>query len=379
MCVTALARCFARAAPHPNPLPGGEREHCASPLTVLNIAYPFAPVGPDAVGGAEQVLSQIDAGLVRAGYRSIVVACEGSKTAGMLISVPRHDGPIDDAGRAEAHGRYRQAIETALHRWPVDVVHFHGIDFHRYLPRSDLPTLVTLHLPPSWYPAEIFQPDRPQTWLHAVSPSQHRACPPGARLLPPIENGVDVDGLAARHAKRRFGLCLGRICPEKGFHLALDAAKQADMPLLVAGEVFPYETHERYFREEIRPRLDRHRRFIGPVGWTHKRRLLSAARCLLVPSLAPETSSLVAMEALACGTPVVAFRAGALADIVEHGRTGFLVDSAAEMADAMGAASGLDPERCRETARTRFALDRTVARYLDRYHWLAQGTVPGAA
>jgi glycosyltransferase involved in cell wall biosynthesis len=85
------------------------------------------------------------------------------------------------------------------------------------------------------------------------------------------------------------------------------------------------------------------------------------------------------MEALACGTSVVAFRAGALADIVEHGRTGFLVDNAAEMADAMQAVSGFAPERCRETARTRFALDRTVARYLDRYQRLAQGAVPGAA
>ena len=101
-------------------------------------------------------------------------------------------------------------------------------------------------------------------------------------------------------------------------------------------------------------------RHLGPVGFARKRRLLSAARCLLVPSMAPETSSLVAMEALACGTPVIAYRAGALAEIVEHGRTGFLVESTEAMADAIGRAGTIDPETCRRAARARFPLARTV-------------------
>ena len=104
-------------------------------------------------------------------------------------------------------------------------------------------------------------------------------------------------------------MALGRICPEKGYHIALDAAARAGVPMVLAGEVFRYPAHEQYFRDEIAPRLDASRRFIGPVGLHRKRRLLSEARCLLAPSLAPETSSLVAMEALACGTPVIAFPA----------------------------------------------------------------------
>ena len=143
------------------------------------------------------------------------------------------------------------------------------------------------------------------------------------------------------------------------------------MPLLLAGQTFPYDAHESYFAREIAPRLDRARRFIGPIGLVRKRRLLSAARCLLLPSLAPETSSLVAMEALACGTPVIALPSGALPEIVEHGRTGFIVSDEQEMAEAIPAAARIEPEVCRAAARERFSLVRTVERYFALYRQLA--------
>jgi glycosyltransferase involved in cell wall biosynthesis len=349
-------------------------------LSILSVAFPFAPVGPDSVGGAEQVLAQLDAALVRAGHRSVVVACAGSRPAGTLIATPRVAGAITDAVRRRLHRAHRQAIGRALRRWPVDVVHMHGIDFHAYLPPPGRPVLVTLHLPPEWYPPSIFRLERPNTFLHCVSASQRARCPHGARLLPGVPNGVALDALDARQAKRRFAVALGRICPEKGFHLALDAAKRASVPLLLAGQTFPYEAHETYFAREIVPRLDGSRRFIGPVGLARKRRLLSAARCLLLPSLAPETSSLVAMEALACGTPVIAFPSGALPEIVEHGRTGFIVRNEQEMAEAIHAAAQIEPEVCRAAARQRFSLERTVERYFALYrHLAARGGAKAAA
>jgi glycosyltransferase involved in cell wall biosynthesis len=340
-------------------------------LTVLSVAYPLAAVGPDAVGGAEQVLTQLDRALVRAGHRSIVIACEGSEIAGELVSVPRVSGVLDEAAVSEARLRHGEAIRHVLARTSVDVVHMHGIDFHTYLPPAGPPVLATLHLPIAWYPADLPRPKRPATFLHCVSDSQHEGCAASPALLPPIPNGVTVAENAPRHAKRRFALMLSRICPEKGVHLAIDAAKQADMPLLIGGAVYPYPTHQRYFDEEVAPRLDRRRRFLGPVGGARKARLLAAARCVAIPSLVAETSSLVAREALAAGTPVVALRNGALAETVEHGRTGFLVDNPRAMPETMVRAADLNPEDCREAARSRFSLDRMIASYFAVYAQLA--------
>lgn len=344
-------------------------------LTVLNVAYPLAPVGPDAVGGAEQVLSALDRALVSAGHRSLVVACEGSEVAGTLCPIPAEPGPLDDAARQRAWVAQRRTIAECRRRWPVDLVHLHGIDFDAYLP-ADGPTLVTLHLPLGWYPAGALRPSRPDLWLHGVSEAQCREAPDGAELLPPVPNGVSIGDGAGPHTKRSFALMLGRICPEKGVHLALDAARQADVPLLVAGRLFPYDSHVRYFEQEVVPRLDARHRFIGPLGLRRKRRFLAAARCLVVPSLCPETSSLVAMEALSCGTPVVAFPNGALPEIIDHGRTGFLVKDVTEMAEAIRAAAGLDRAECRAEAVRRFSFDRMVDRYIEVYQRLAGRAQP---
>ncbi len=231
---------------------------------------------------------------------------------------------------------------------------------------------MTLHLPPQWYPAGAFHPERADTWLVCVSKSQWRSCPPSPRLRAPIENGVPVDSISPGVRKRDFAIALGRICPEKGFHLAMDAAVQAGLPLLLGGMVYSYREHVAYFRREIEPRLDGRRlRFLGLVGFARKRRLLAAARCLLAPSLAAETSSLVAMEALASGTPVIAFPSGALPEIIEDGKTGFLVSDVREMADAIRRADSIDPAACRRAAVERFSARRMADEYLALYMQLS--------
>ncbi len=340
--------------------------------TILSVAYPRAPGGPDSVGGAEQVLARLDRAITEAGHRSVVVASEGSTVRGTLVPTPRIEGTFDDGARALAQRNHREAIQAALARWQVDQIHLHGVDFLEYLPPAGPPALVTLHLPPAWYPEQAFRVDRPNTWLQCVSASQEKACPPDASLVPYVENGIPVERFQRTLRKRSWVLSLGRICPEKGFHLALDAAHLAGVSFLLAGEVYPYPDHVRYYNQEIVPRLDKFRRFIGPIGFQDKRRLFASAQCLLAPSLVPETSSLVAMEALASGTPVIAFPSGALADIVKDGRTGFLVKSVAEMVQAIQAVSALDPAVCRTAAQERFSSRRMIREYFELYNRLLQ-------
>src|SRR6185437_225768 len=135
---------------HEQPALSRTRRYRDAMLTVLSVAYPFAPVGPDAVGGAEQILSRIDQALVAAGHRSLVIACAGSRMEGELLQIPAPPSDtIDDAVRASTHTAARRVLAANL-PW-VDVVHLHCLDFHAYLPPPGKPVLITLHLPPDWY------------------------------------------------------------------------------------------------------------------------------------------------------------------------------------------------------------------------------------
>lgn len=336
-------------------------------LTVLSVAYPAAPVDADPVGGAEQIVAHLDRALVAAGHRSIVIACEGSRVNGTLISTPRPPEVLTPEVRRQLAANHRSAIATALQRYPVDIVHLHGIDCAAYLPQQSVPTLVTLHLPPSWYPRELFDDPHPRLTLNCVSHSQRFTCPPATHPIAVVENGVDVERHRPIARPGDHVLVLGRICPEKGQHLALQAARRAGVPLLIAGSVFPYPEHTDYFQSEVVPQLDDLRQFIGAVQGRRKTELLATARCVLIPSLAPETSSLVAMEALACGTSVVALRTGALPEVVEHGRTGIIVDSVDDMAAAIVATADLQRADCRHAAEQRFSAARMAERYLQLY------------
>ena len=347
------------------------------PLSILSVAYPFAPVRMDPVGGAEQILARLDRALVDAGHRSTVIAAADSCVAGCLRAVPVVQGVIDATQRARVYSSVRTAINETLAREPIDLIHLHSLDFFEYLPPPGPPVLITLHLPLNLYPEAALRLARQGTWLVPVSASQARSAP-SLPLLPPVENGVDLPPRRP-HARRGYALALGRVCSEKNFADALEAARAAGCPLLLAGRVYPYPEHRQYFAREIAPRLDGSRRWIGWIAGVRKRRLLAGARCVLIPSRIAETSSLVAMEALAAGVPVIAYPAGALPDIVEHGRTGYIVADVPAMARAIRAAGRIDPEDCRRAARERFSAERMIAEYLALYARLAAAEGAGVS
>ncbi len=336
-------------------------------MRVLSVAYPFAPVAPEIPGGAEQVLLALDRAIVLSGHESFVVARSGSKISGRLLELPSLPGPIEPS-RPFIYEACRNVITDAVDRLGVDIVHMHGFDFHEYVPPAGVPVIVTLHLPLKWYPAGAFSIGRPCTYFNCVSRTQ-AASAPGLGTFRHIDNGVDVEGFRAARGgeKGGYALSMGRVCAEKGFHIAMDAAKRDGVPFILAGAVFGYEAHERYFREFIRPRLSMSCRFVGPSGPEERKRLLAGARCLVVPSVVEETSSLVAMEALACGTPVVAFPNGALEEIVENGVTGFLVKDEREMSQAIMDSAALSGEDCRRAAVMRFSSSAMIEKYFLEY------------
>lgn len=346
-------------------------------LRALSVAFPFAPVSPCGVGGAERILADLDQALVSAGHESVVIACEGSEVHGELIpvGVPPY-ATLDDFAQADVRRRVQAAIDAAFAAREFDLVHMHGLDFHQFSIAPGIPVVVTLHLPLAWYPAEAWGFREPVRFC-CVSQSQREACPAQLRDAVVIENGVPLPEFDPEQRKEDFALVLGRICPEKNAHEALEAGTRAGIPVWLAGQAFPYREHQRYFAEKIEPLLRPQangvqHRFLGPLGAEQLQPLLARASCLLHPTLAPETSSLVAMEALAAGTPVIAYPSGALREIVEDGVTGYLVRDIEEMAQASLDVHLISPAACRAAAEQRFRIDRMICAYFDLYESLAR-------
>src|SRR5579863_3766874 len=157
-------------------------------MNILSAAYPLFPVSADSAGGAEQILFLLDRGLAAAGHRSMVIAGAGSQVSGELIETPAATGEITDAVREEAQQIHAACIQRVLAKFPVDLIHFHGLDFYAYLPDAPVPKLATLHLPLDWYPQSVYE--QREVRLCCVSQTQAQTAQPGLKL-PVLPNGVD--------------------------------------------------------------------------------------------------------------------------------------------------------------------------------------------
>jgi glycosyltransferase involved in cell wall biosynthesis len=340
------------------------------PGDILYLAYPLLPVTAESCGGAEQALHTLEAEMAARGYRTTVAACDGSRVAGELLAAG-HAALADDH-LAERQEALRETVLAALRNRSFDLIHDHSGFFWQHARHVAAPVLATLHLPRRMYPRELFAEVAPNVFFNCVSQAQAREFRDLPNLAGVVENGIDLDRFPLTEGKGEYLLWLGRVCVEKGAHLAIEAADRVGAPLVLAGLVYPFAYHRRYFAECVAPHIAAHR-----VRWTEqpalpeKVELLRRARAVLIPSLVDETSSLVAMEAMACGTPAVAFRRGALAQLVRHGETGFLVETAEEMAAAVARVKEIDPAVCRRYAEARYSAERMADDYARLYGELA--------
>lgn len=335
-----------------------------SKQNVLFVAYPMLPVSDASCGGAEQMLWTLEQEMARRGIRTAVAACEGSCVAGELIETGRPPSATDAFEfRAAEHSR---RVLSALAKREFDIIHDKSGFWWEYAGEVSSPVLATLHLPRSFYPERLFRSIPSNVFFNCVSNSQARAFHDVPRMLGVVPNGIVLERFTFARKKKDYVLWLGRVCPEKAPHLAIDAAQRAGVPLVMAGQVYRFAWHEEYFEREIKPRLERggdQVTWIEQPSFEEKVALIAGARAILLSTQAPETSSLVAMEAAACGTPVIAFPHGAIPEIVRHGVTGYLVDDWKSMAHAIADVDALWPEDARQLAEQEFSSRRMAEGY----------------
>ncbi len=349
---------------------------------VLYVAYPLLQVHDESAGGAEQILWTLEREISRGGVQTAVAASAGSRVSGELFSTGEPCTQPDDYDRRrnEHEDRIVEFVRRRAREGNAfDLIHDHSGSFWKRAAEVDTPVLATLHLPRSFYPAESFHDVPPNVSFNCVSGSQARSFADLETLVGVVPNRIalecfeSIDGSATNQSRQGL-LWLGRICEEKAPHLALEIAERTQMPITLAGQVYPFSYHQQYFEREIAPRLRSipNARFISAPPAELKRRLLREAQALLITSLAEETSSLVAMEAAACGTPVVAFRRGALAEVVREGVTGFLVEDIPQAIAAFWQVGSIRPAVCVQHARENFSAAKMAERYSQLYERLTQ-------
>ena len=339
---------------------------------MLLVAYPLLPVSEESAGGAEQILWTLERELARRGWETEVAACAGSRVSGRLVETG--GAPTASDAFAECEREHAAQVLAACAEREYALVLDHSGHFFRHVLGNGAavrgPVLATLHLPRELYGLEAFAGflgnGAGRVWFHCVSESQQRDFPDLPQMLGVVRNGIDLGRFTAsgaRDEKAEYLLWLGRVCPEKAPHLAIAAAERAGMPIVLAGQVYPFAWHEQYWEREVRPRIDGRRvRWVPLPSFAEKAKLLRQARGLLVTSLVGETTSLVALEAMASGTGVVAFRRGALEEVVAEG-TGYLVDGVEEMAAACGRLGAIRAEDCRAWVAREFSAGAMVDGY----------------
>lgn len=346
-------------------------------MRIAQIAPLAESVPPKLYGGTERVVSWLTEDLVQLGHSVTLLASGDSVTRARLVPVwPRAlrlSKPRVDPVVAQTMALHQLAERAS----EFDIIHCHFDWMHLpLLSRLQTPFLTTLHgrldLPGLRRLVAGF-PDAP---FVSISESQ-RAPLLEANWAATIYHGMPRDLLRPCYEPEGYLAFLGRLAPEKGAQAAIRIARQANMPLRISAKV-PRDG-SRYFHEKIEPELDDQIRFVGELRDPEKEGFLGKAAALLFPIDWPEPFGLVMIEAMACGTPVIAFRHGSVPEVVENEISGFVVDGEADALAALSQIERLNRRQVRQTFERRFTTRRMTNSYLQTYAGLLEGAQRGAA
>jgi glycosyltransferase involved in cell wall biosynthesis len=330
-------------------------------MRIAVMAPPWVPVPPPAYGGTEAVIDRLCRGFQKRGHE-VLLWTTGDSTCPVQRSwlFPRAEGfrmgSLLVELRHVLHG-YERILDH-------DIVHDHTVLGPVYAERwPDLPVVTTNHGPFNDELNDLYRAVRHRVGLIGISRHQ-AATAVGVTVDRVIHHGVDPEAFPVGRGDVGYFVFLGRMTPDKGATEAALVARQAGVPLLIAAKMREPAERE-YFEQRVRPLLGDSVRYVGEVDTDTKMTLLGGARALLNPIRWPEPFGLVMIEAMACGTPVLAFPEGAAPEIVEHGVTGFLCRDREEMVERIGDVDQLNRAACRAAVEGYFSTDRMVAEHLD--------------
>jgi len=338
-------------------------------MRIAEVAPLYERVPPVCYGGTERVVSYLTEALVEQGHEVTLFASGDSLTQAKLISPCAQSLRLNpDCIDNLAYNllQLEQVFQRADH---FDIVHFH-IDYFHYpfSRRQKVPHLTTLH--GRLDIADLVPLYREFDDMPVVSISNSQRAPlPWIRWCGTVYHGLPLDLYKPKKERGQYLLFLGRISPEKRPDRAIEIAKRAGMPLKIAAKVD--EKDRKYMENEIRPILDHPLvEFLGEVGDSGKEELLRNAYALLFPIDWAEPFGLVMIEAMACGTPTIAFRGGSVREIITDGVTGYIVGTVEQATQALKGLDAFDRTRCRSMFEERFSAHRMAENYLKIYERL---------
>src|SRR5262245_49830596 len=342
-------------------------------MRIAQIAPLTEAVPPKQYGGTERVVSYLTEELVRQGHDVTLFASGDSRTSARLVAACDRSLRLDKRCVDElAH--HLLLLERVFQRAEqFDVIHF--LVDHLHFPlsrRQPYAQLTTLHGRldiPDLVPLYEEFDEMP---LVSISNAQREPLP-WANWLGTIHHGLPEKLYRPRTAPGTYLAFLGRVCPEKRVDRTIEIARRTGIPLKIAAKIDP--TNEDYYEREIVPLLDGANdsliEFVGEIGEAQKGEFLGHACALLFPIDWPEPFGLVMIEAMACGTPVIAYRAGSVPEVLEDGRTGFIVNGMQAAIAAVSRVREISREECRKAFEERFSVRRMARDYVRIYEQLA--------